>query len=45
MKHAQACLTAREDRESSLHRCGGPERPVHVRERHDNAVLNSEVLM
>ena len=24
MKHLQACLFAREDRESSFHRCGGP---------------------
>ena len=24
MKHVQACLRAREYRESSFHRCGGP---------------------
>ena len=24
MKHVQACLSAKEDRESSFHRCGGP---------------------
>ena len=23
MKHVEACLSAREDRESSFHRCGG----------------------
>ena len=26
MKHVQACLSAREDLESSFHRCGGPLR-------------------
>ena len=26
MKHVQACLSAREDRESSFQRCGGPLR-------------------
>ena len=26
MKQVQACLSAREDRESSFHRCGGPVR-------------------
>ena len=26
MKHVQACLSAREDRESSFHNCGGPVR-------------------
>ena len=24
MDHEQACLSAREDRESSFHHCGGP---------------------
>ena len=24
MKYVQPCLTARNDRESSVHRCGGP---------------------
>ena len=24
MKHAQACLSARDDRESCFHCCGGP---------------------
>ena len=28
MKHVQACLSARDDRESSFHRCGG--RVSHV---------------
>ena len=26
MKHVQACLSARENRESSFHHCGGPVR-------------------
>ena len=26
MKYVEACLSAREDRESSFHRCGGPVR-------------------
>ena len=26
MKHVQACRSAREDRESSFHHCGGPVR-------------------
>ena len=30
MKHLQACLSAREDRESSFHRCGGPVRLVQA---------------
>ena len=28
MNHVQACLSAREDRESSIHYCGGPVRLV-----------------
>ena len=28
MKHLQACLSAKEDRKSSFHRCGGPVRLV-----------------
>ena len=28
MKHVQACLSARDDRESSFHHYGGPVRPV-----------------
>ena len=28
MKHVSACLSAREDRESSFHRCGVPVRLV-----------------
>ena len=31
MKHVQACLSAREDRESSLHHCGGSVRLVLTR--------------
>ena len=37
-------LSAKEDRESCFHHCRGPVRlvkPVHVRERTDNAVLTS----
>ena len=30
MKHVQACLSAREDRESSFYRCDGPLRPVQA---------------
>ena len=30
MKHEQACLSGREDRESSFHRCGGPVRLVQA---------------
>ena len=28
MNHVQACLSAREDRESSFHHCGGPVKLV-----------------
>ena len=30
MKHVEACLSAREDRESSFYRCGGPVRLVQA---------------
>ena len=30
MKHLQACLSAREDWESSFYRCGGPVRLVEA---------------
>ena len=30
MKQVQACLCAREDRESSFHHCGGPVRLVQA---------------
>ena len=30
MKHVQAGFSAREDRESSFHRCGGPVRLVQA---------------
>ena len=30
MKHVQACLSAREDRESSFRRCRGPARLVQA---------------
>ena len=48
MKHVEACLSAREDRESSFHHCGGSVgwcKPVYVRERPDNAVLTSEEVL
>ena len=31
MKQVEACLDAREDRESSFHHCGSPVRLVHAR--------------
>ena len=30
VKHVEACLSAREDRESSFHHCGGPVRLVQI---------------
>ena len=30
MKHVRACLSSREDRESSFHRCGSPVRLVQA---------------
>ena len=30
MKYVQACLSAREDRESSFHRCGRPVRLIQA---------------
>ena len=30
MKHVEACLSAREDRESSFHRCRGPVKLVQA---------------
>ena len=30
MKYVEVCLSAREDRESSFHRSGGPVRLLHV---------------
>ena len=30
MKQVQGCLSAREDRESSFHRCGGPVSLLHA---------------
>ena len=30
MKHVRACLSGREDRESSFHRCGSPVRLVQA---------------
>ena len=43
MKHVQACLNARDDRESSFHHCGRPVRwfkPVYARKRPENAFFN-----
>ena len=48
MKHVQACLSAREDRQSSFHRCGGPVRLVQAclyAERPDKVVLISEEVL
>ena len=49
MVHVQACLSAREDRESGFHPCGGPMgscKPVFfLREGLDNAVLTSEEVL
>ena len=48
MKHVQACLSARDDRESSFHHCGYPVRPVlaYLCAKHpDNAVLTSEKVL
>ena len=48
MKHVPACLSAREDRESSFHCCGCPMmlmQPVYVQERPDNAVLTYEAVL
>ena len=45
MKHVQVGLSARDDRESNLHRCGCPVRLVQVclcAEKADNAILTSE---
>ena len=41
MNHVFACLCAREDRESSFHRCGGPVMLVQSCFYADNAVLTS----
>ena len=30
MKHVEACLSSRDDRESSFHRCGGSESLVQA---------------
>ena len=46
MKHVEACLSAREDRESSFHSCGGTWcKPVYVRERPGIDVLTSEEVL
>ena len=44
MKHVEACLCAREDRESSFHRCGGTVRleQACLRETLHKSVLTSE---
>ena len=46
--HVQACLSAREDRESSIHRCGAPMRLVQAclcTGRPDNAVFSPEEVL
>ena len=55
MKHVEACLSDREDRESSLHSCASSValvedlcdwwKPVYVRDRPDNDVLTSEEVL
>ena len=48
MKHVQACLIDREDRESSFHHCGSPLRLVQAglsAGKLDKAVLTSEELL
>ena len=48
MKHVQACLSAREDRESSFHHCGSPLRLVQAclnARKPDKAVLTSEEVL
>ena len=48
MKHVQACLSARDERESSFHCCGCPVsccKPVYVQVRPDNTVLTYEAVL
>ena len=48
MKNVEACLSDREDRESSLHRCGGAVRLVQSclsPGKPDKAVLTSEKVL
>ena len=48
MKHVQACLSARNDVESSFHHCGGPAKLVQAclsAENTLNAVLNPEEVL
>ena len=48
MKHVQACLSAREDRESCFPHCRGPVRLVQAcscAKRTHNAVLTSEEVL
>ena len=48
MKYVQACLSVRDDRQSSFHHCGGPVWPVQAylcAEHPDNAVLTSEKVL
>ena len=48
MQHVQACLSAREDRESCFHQCRGPVRLVQAcscSKRTHNAVLTSEEIL
>ena len=46
MKHVEARLSARDDRESSFHHCGSPSgwcKPFYVREKPVKSVLTYEV--
>ena len=48
MKHVQACLSAREDRESSFHRCGSPLRFLKAclcAENPDKAIYTSQEML
>ena len=45
MKHVQAYLSAREERESCFHHCGGPVRLVQACSCAHNAVLTSEEVL
>ena len=48
MKHVQACLSVREDRESSLHRCVGPLRFLQAclcAENPDKAIYTSQEML
>ena len=48
MKHVEVCLSSRDDRESSFHRCGGSESLVQTclcAGKRCKAVFNSEEML